>query len=269
MEVKQISSLQNPLVKEVLRLSEKSSERRKTGQFIVEGVREVSLAIQAGHKINTLIICREIYQPDHLYPVKPEMSGAGVFEVTPAVYAKMAYRGHAEGVLAVVEKFDTKIDNIVLSENPIILLLESVEKPGNLGAILRTADAAGVDAVVICDPATDVYNPNVIRSSLGCVFSVQIAVCDHKQWFSWAKKNSIKTILASLQAEKHHFEADLTQPLALVFGTEADGLSPVWYEHADEKLKIPMKGKIDSLNVSASAAILVFEVVRQRMVKQH
>jgi RNA methyltransferase, TrmH family len=264
METKFISSLQNPFVKEVVKLSEKSSERHKRKQFIVEGRREVSLAIQAGYRVISLVVCSSLYQPDTVYPIPFDSYKNLLVEVSENVYARMAYRSNAEGIMAVMEMFDTSLDKTEFSATPFLVVLEAVEKPGNLGAILRTADAAGVDAVVICDPTTDVFNPNVIRSSLGCFFSVKISVCNTEQWFKWASYNGIITMLASVQAEKPYFDVDFRQPLALVFGTEADGLSPVWYENADEILKIPMGGKIDSLNVSASAAIMVFEAVRQR-----
>jgi RNA methyltransferase, TrmH family len=264
MDVKQISSLQNPLVKEVVKLGGKSSERRKTGCFVIEGRREVSLAIHAGYSLKDLIVCPALYIPDPHYPVLIEKYQEITKDVSENVYSKIAYRGNAEGIMAVAEYSGIDLQYIKLKSTPLIIVLESVEKPGNLGAILRTADAAGVDAVVICDPSTDIYNPNIIRSSLGCVFTVQTAVCSIDEWFHWASAAGIKTMLASVQSEKHYFNADLSQPVALVFGTEADGLSPMWYQKANEKLKIPMAGKIDSLNVAASAAIMIFDAVRQR-----
>jgi RNA methyltransferase, TrmH family len=264
MEFKLISSLQNPLVKDVVKLSQKSNERKTAGLFVVEGIREVSLALQSGIKVRHLFICEHIYKSDDSYPIEIGKYPTAMVKVNPEVYAKIAYRGSAEGILAIFESFDTKLQNLNASENSIFIVLESVEKPGNLGAILRTADAAGVDGVIICDPQTDVFNPNVIRSSLGCLFTVKIAVCDRDEYFRWATTLKLSTKLASVQATDYYYKSDLKGPLSLVFGTEAEGLSADWYEHAHEKLKIPMEGMIDSLNVAASVAIMVFEAKRQR-----
>ncbi len=265
MNTKLISSLQNPLVKDLVKLSQKSQERKNSKRFIVEGVREVSLALLAGVKLHHLFICDDIYHEDAEYPVDLSKYQSCLVNVTPAVYAKLAYRSGVEGIIGVMENFDTRLHSFSLSSNPLCIVLESVEKPGNLGAILRTADAAGVDGVIICDPSTDVFNPNVIRASLGCVFSVKVSVCSTGEYFEWAKEHSITNMLASVQAERSYHMADMSKPLALVFGTEADGLSPIWYNATTEKLKIPMQGRIDSLNVSASVAILVFEAKRQRL----
>lgn len=264
MENHTIASLQNPLVKKVVKLLQKSAERKNEGLFVAEGVREIFLLIHAGYTINKLFICEELYRKDENYPVEPNEYSNGKVLVSPEVFNKMAYRGHSGGILALVESRFTLLDELTLSDSPLLVVLESVEKPGNLGAILRTADAAGVEGVVICDPQTDVYNPNVIRSSLGCLFSVPVVVCDTESWFRWAEEKNITTAIASVQAQKLYFKADLTRPMALAFGTEADGLTKIWYENSSEHLVIPMAGKIDSLNVSASAAIMIFEAVRQR-----
>jgi RNA methyltransferase, TrmH family len=264
MEVKLISSLQNPLVKDLVKLSQKSNERKTSGLFVVEGVREVSLATQAGISVRHLLLCDDIYQKDECYPIIPEHFSRSLVKVTPEVYAKIAYRGNAEGVMAVMESFDTSLENLKVFQNSLFIVLESIEKPGNLGAILRTADAAGVDGVIICDAQTDIFNPNVIRSSLGCLFSVKIAICDREKYFEWAKNMKLSTKLASVQATNPYYKANLKGGISMVFGTEAGGLSPAWYEHAFEGLKIPMEGMIDSLNVAASVAIMVFEAKRQR-----
>jgi RNA methyltransferase, TrmH family len=267
MDSRYISSPQNPLVKEVVKLTQKAGERRMKGSFVAEGVREVSLALKAGIRLKYLFLCEDIYSEDKNYPVnfppQPQL-----MRVSREVYSKMAYRGNAEGIMAMLEVFDTSLEQLQVSASPLFLVLESVEKPGNLGAILRTADAAGVDAVIICDPQTDVFNPNVIRSSLGCLFSVKVAICDTQDYFRWAAENKIKTMLASVQASQPYYEADMKQPLALIFGTEADGLSAIWYKSENIAITIPMEGQIDSLNVSASAAILVFEARRQRNLMQ-
>jgi len=259
-----INSLQNSLVKQVVKLSEKSQERKKTGWFVAEGRREVSLALQSGVGLYKLFICEDLYTEDKHYPIVMDSISQKVVYVSSQVYARMAYRGSAEGVLAILESFPVGLDHLVPCPNPLYLILESVEKPGNLGAVLRTADASGVDAVIICDPQTDIFNPNVIRSSLGCIFTVGVAVCSSPSWFEWATSNGVSTFIASVQAEKPYYMADMCQPVALAFGSEAEGLSDIWYERSAQQLKIPMEGKIDSLNVSASAAIMVFEARRQR-----
>ncbi len=269
MEHKFISSNHNPLVKEVIKLQQKAAERKGSGLFVVEGVREVSLALKAGIGVEHLFFCEELFVEDPAYPVFLPNHTLPIVNVTVGVYAKMAYRGNAEGVMAVMHKFETSIENVEPSQPAMVVVLESVEKPGNLGAILRTADAAGADAVVICDSKSDIFNPNVIRSSLGCLFSLKVAVCHANEFFNWAEQHNLTTMIASVQASKTYYEADMTQGLALVFGTEADGLSSIWYEKAHEHLNIPMAGKIDSLNVSASAAIMTFEVVRQRKLFAH
>src|SRR5258706_6486660 len=167
-------------------------------------------------------------------------------------------------MIAVAEQKPHLLSQIKLKKNPLILVLEAVEKPGNLGAILRTADAAGVDAVIICDPQTDFYNPNVIRSSVGCVFTNQLAAVSSDVAIAWLKKTQIITVCTSLQASRPYHQIDFTQPCAIVMGTEATGLSELWTKNSDANIIIPMQGKIDSMNVSNAAAVVVFEVLRQR-----
>ncbi len=264
MEKLTISSLQNPLVKKVVKLSQKPAERKRERLFVAEGVREVFLLINARYAIKKIFICEAYFKKDEDYPLEPDSFLSETIFVSPEVYDKMAYRSNSGGILALVESKFIRLEDLNLSANPLFVVLESVEKPGNLGAILRTADAAGVDAVIICDPQTDIYNPNVIRSSMGCLFSVSVVVCDSQSWFNWAARNKIANTITSLQAHKPYYNADFTKPVALAFGTEADGLTQVWYENSSEHLIIPMLGIIDSLNVSASAAIIIFEAVRQR-----
>ena len=263
-----ISSLQNPLVKQVVKLQQKASERKQNNQFVAEGVREVSLAIQAGIEPELLCICPDIFSPDKSYPLDTESFTKQTRYVSAGVYNKMAYRQNVEGVLMVAQKYQLPLEKVKLTDRPLIIVLESVEKPGNLGAVLRTADAVNADAVVICDHQTDIFNPNVIRSSLGCVFTRQIALCKSDEFIYWASQKHIKTLLASVQAREYYFEKDMTEGIALIFGTEAHGLSEIWYKRADEKVKIHMQGKTDSLNVSASVAVMLFEAQRQRMIRE-
>lgn len=260
--IEKITSVQNPKIKNIVKLQQKSSERRKQNLVVIEGMREISLAIKSGIQFKTLFICPNIISIDVV------MTNVNInvqrFEISTEIFEKLAYRDSTEGVIALVEPQQLKLENIKLQENPLVIVLESVEKPGNLGAILRTADAAKVDAVIICDPLTDIYNPNIIRSSVGCVFTNQVIACSTDETINWLKENGIKSYAAALTANKYYHEKDFTQPTAIVIGTEADGLTEKWLKGADEQIIIPMSGEIDSLNVSTSTAILVFEAMRQR-----
>ena len=253
-----ITSLKNPKIKDLLSLSEKSRERRERGLFVVEGLREVSRALAAGYEAQTLFVCEE-YLGEPL-AVEPEK----VFPVSKEVYGRIAYRGGTEGVVAILRTKVRLLEELTLRDNPLILVLESVEKPGNIGAVLRSADAAGVDAVLICDPLTDLYNPNLIRASLGALFSVPTLCCTSQEAATWLKRHGIAILTAQLQDSELYYDTDMTHGTALVMGTEDRGLSPFWREQADAHIRIPMAGMMDSLNVSVSAAILCFEAVRQR-----
>lgn len=261
-----ITSLQNPRVKEVTALQGSSSLRREKGLFVVEGVRETERCIEAGFRLRTVFLCPGHCPKDMAAVSIPE--GVRVFEVSDAVYGKMAYRGGTEGIISVVYAGEARtleaLDNAVTGDSPLIVAVESVEKPGNLGAILRTADAAGVSAVIICDPLTDLYNPNLIRASLGGVFTRNIAVCTSAEAIEWLKSRGIRILTAQLQDSELYYDTDMTGGTALVFGSEADGLTDIWRQAADAHIRIPMLGRIDSLNVSASMAILCYEVLRQR-----
>ena len=250
MEDNIITSVQNARIKHVVALQQKSSLRREEELFVVEGQREIGHCIACGYEIAELFVC-----PSRL----DNLDNSGILEsleklvVSPQVYEKMAYRGSTEGVIAVAR---CKTHG-----------LESVEKPGNLGAILRTAEAAGVDAVIVCDPLTDLYNPNLIRASIGGVFSVPTAVCTSEECIAFLKSNGIKILTAQLQDSYEYYDYDMTQATALIMGTESTGLTNQWREAADAHIRIPMLGRLDSLNVSVSAAILMYEAVRQRKVK--
>ena len=266
-----ITSLQNQLVKDIVRLQQKPAERRRSGLFVAEGRREVSLALSAGIRSVRLLLCPDIYMEDPAYPLPvPERQTHPVTTVSRTVYNKLAWRKDAEGVLLVGEQGDMSLKNLSLPESPLLLVIEGVEKPGNLGAILRTADAAGADALIVTDSRTDIYNPNVIRSSLGCLFSVPVVSCSNHeaiQWLTRAEnwKGTVPVIFSALlQTSIPYDEADMTGPTALVFGAEDKGLSDEWRAVSHQHIRIPMAGKIDSLNLAASAAILAFEVVRQR-----
>jgi len=285
-----ISSGQNPKIKELLALQEKSKHRRQTGLFVVEGVREIEHCIASGYEIDTIFYCPDILhdgcdigEPSAVAPSLPASAGplpltrpwvatgssmsqpsCRRFEVTREVYDKIAYRGGTEGMIAEVRCKKHGLESLKLRENPLIVILESVEKPGNLGAVLRSADAAGADAVIICDPLTDLYNPNLIRSSIGAIFTVPCAACTSEECIAWLKKNNVKILTAQLQDSEWYYDTDMKCGTAIVIGTEATGLTDIWREAADAHIKIPMLGRLDSLNASVSAAILLFEAVRQR-----
>ncbi len=253
-----ISSSQNPKIKQLQKLQEKSSERRKTGLFVIEGKRELQLAIEASHTIKSLFHCPEIAKLD-----LPPTEQNKVLQINKEIFSKLAYRENSDGIIAVATASIYKLESLNLTKNPFIIVLEAVEKPGNLGAILRTADAAKVDAVLICDPKTDIYNPNVIRSSVGCVFTLPIITGTNDEIFDWLNEKNITPYSAALTAKKLYQNTDFTTPCAIVMGTEATGLSDFWLSKT-KQIKIPMRGKIDSLNVSACTAILTFEAMRQR-----
>jgi len=261
--MEQITSLQNPRVKQIVQLS-KARERREQGLVVVEGAREIGLALKAGYVPEVVYVCPEIYAKSEYPELLSRIAPSKVIAFSQAVFEKVAYREGSDGLIALIKPKDHRLDQLQLKDNPFIIVLESVEKPGNLGAVLRTADAAKVDAVVICDPLTDLYNPNVIRSSVGCLFTVPVAVCSSKDCLDWMHAHKIQSFAAELQASEWYHECDFKSSSAILMGTEADGLTDYWLENADKRIKIPMRGVIDSLNVSVSTAVLTFEAMRQR-----
>lgn len=268
MRIETITSAQNPKIKELQALYEKSRLRREMSLFVVEGRRELLHCIEAGFKVKTFFVCRDIIAERELSEIteKAERNGtvSGMVEVPAALYNKIAYRGGTEGIIAEIEYKELSINDLHLSKNPLVVVLESVEKPGNLGAVLRSADAAGADAMIVCDPLTDLYNPNLIRASIGAVFSRQVACASSADTIRWLKDNGIKIYTAQLQDTEWYYDTDMTNPTAIVMGTESTGLTDIWRKAADAHIRIPMLGQLDSLNVSVSAAILLYEAVRQR-----
>jgi len=258
-----ITSAQNPRIKNLVAL-QRSRERRLLNRIIIEGYREISLALAAGFPVKELYTCRSIDTENSLGLLMEHLDKSQVFEISVDVFEKLAYREASDGLIAVAEPKMLKLNDIQLSSNPLIIVLEAVEKPGNLGAVLRTADAANVDAVIVCDPLSDLYNPNAIRSSIGCIFTKQVVACTSSEAIEWLQKKNIPTYAAALTATDYYHDTDLSGTAALVMGTEATGLSRLWLSKADHQIKIPMLGRIDSLNVATSAAILVFEAMRQR-----
>ncbi|SEW10486.1 RNA methyltransferase, TrmH family [Prevotella sp. khp7] len=261
MEENIITSVQNARIKHVVALQQKSSLRREEGLFVVEGQREIEHCIACGYEVVELFVLNTI---DYSGSIAPTF-------VTPQVYEKMAYRGSTEGIIAVVRCKEhsllTLCSSLSAKPRPLIVVLESVEKPGNLGAILRTAEAAKVDAVIVCDPLTDLYNPNLIRASIGGVFCVPVAVCTSGECIAFLKEHDIRILTAQLQDSYEYYDYDMRHATAIVMGTESTGLTDQWREAADAHIRIPMLGRLDSLNVSVSAAILMYEAVRQRQSK--
>jgi TrmH family RNA methyltransferase len=262
---KLITSLQNPLIKNILLLQEKPRERKVQNLMVVEGLREIKLALVSGFTVSALYYCRDFISDNDLKSlISHAVSSFEMIEVPPEIYNRLAYRKDHEGVIALANPKRMLFHDIHLSSNPLLLVLESVEKPGNLGAILRTADAAGLDAVIICDPQTDIYNPNAIRSSIGCIFTMPVITSTTEHTILWLRNNKIKMLGTALTSSHPYHEADFTMSCAIIMGSEANGLSQKWLDEADGLIRIPMKGRIDSMNVSASAAIVIFEALRQR-----
>ncbi|MBR1489313.1 MAG: RNA methyltransferase [Bacteroidales bacterium] len=287
MKTEQVTSAQNPKIRNLLLLQEKSRARREQGLFVVEGRRELQHCLEAGFTVRTVFVCPEVAGEDSfasLGMTKDVSSGttstchseeaggrrknlAGeplVIEIPEPLYRKVAYREGTEGVIAEVEVRERRLEDLVLPENPLVVVLEAVEKPGNLGAVLRSADAARADAVIVCDPLTDLWNPNLIRASLGGIFTVPTVAATSEETIAWLKAHGIRILTAQLQDSSWYYDVDMTVGTALVMGTESTGLTDIWRRAADAHIRIPMLGRLDSLNVSVSAAILLFEAVRQR-----
>ena len=279
-----ITSAQNPKIKNLLLLQEKSKARREQGLFVVEGRRELEHCLEGGFTVRTVFVCPEITDassfdsagiyfsgrcPKNQIPAtsvlrRPTYTEASVIEIPEQLYRKVAYRDSTEGIIAEVEYKSLSLEDLQLPENPLIVVLEAVEKPGNLGAVLRSADAAGADAVFICDPLTDLYNPNLIRASIGAVFTVPTVAVSSEEAIGFLKGRGIQILTAQLQDSSLYYDVDMRQGTAIVMGTESTGLTPLWRQAADAHIRIPMLGRLDSLNVSVSASILLFEAVRQR-----
>ncbi|WP_133644895.1 TrmH family RNA methyltransferase [Zeaxanthinibacter enoshimensis] len=264
--ITEVSSPQNPIVKKITALQEKSRDRRKSGLFVLEGIRELNLALGAGYKVESLLLCPELVPPGKKEEIlRNQGIPDHVIHVSLQIYRKIAYRGGTEGVMAIMQAGKHDLEDLSFNrKNPLVLVAEAPEKPGNIGALLRTADAAALDAVLIANPRTDLYNPNIIRSSVGCLFSVPVATGTTQQIIDFLKLQKLQIWCAALSASKPYHEVDLSVGGAIVVGTEAAGLSEQWLSNSDSNIIIPMQGAIDSMNVSVSAAILIFEAMRQR-----
>lgn len=258
--MEKITSPQNPQIKKIIKLR-KASARRKEDLVVIEGHHEILLAHEAGLKPEALFVANELQKEKELPSWKKNIE---TYLLDKEIFQKISIRENPDGFLCIAKPKQLELQNIELGENPYIVVLEGVEKPGNLGAILRTADAAGVDAVIISDPKTDIYNPNTIRASLGTVFTNKIARASNEDTVKWLKHNKINILATTPSANKNYTETDMSGAIAIVVGTEHEGLSDVWLKEANIKVKIPMKGKIDSLNASVSTALVVYEALRQR-----
>ena len=260
--MKQITSIQNPYIKSLVQLQEKAKARKQSGTFLIEGKREIELAIKGNYELETILFLPELISKDQI--TKLTNDPIEFIVINKEVYQKLAYRDTTEGIIAIAKTKSLSLFNLKLPKNPLILVMESIEKPGNIGAILRTCDAANIDAVIIANPKSDLYNPNIVRSSVGCLFTNQIAMGTSEEIIQFLKNKNIAIFGATLQNSNFYHTQNYTTPTALVVGTEATGLTQVWRDNASQNIIIPMQGEIDSMNVSVASAILLFEAKRQR-----
>jgi TrmH family RNA methyltransferase len=259
---KHISSISNPLIKHLLSLQKKSKLRKSNNEFIIEGVQELTYAIEANYIMKQVLVCPDVFENN----IRLEDLPGDVIDISKEVFEKLAYRTTTGGIIALASTQALSLHDLRFKTNsPLILVAEAPEKPGNIGALLRTCDAAHLDAVIIANPKTDLYNPNIIRSSVGTIFTNSIATGSTSEIIDYLKANSIQIFAAALQESTSYLEEDFSRPTAIVVGTEHEGLSESWRSQASKIIKIPMEGKVDSLNVSVSAAILIFEAKRQRL----
>ncbi|HNQ67289.1 MAG TPA: RNA methyltransferase [Bacteroidales bacterium] len=260
-----ISSNKNDLIKDISTIQSKSKERRLRNITMIEGVKEVSIAAKAGVYFDKVLFCPEIILESEVKSIIGIRNAqVQLYELTQEVFSKISYRETTGGIICIAKTKEKILDDLEIGDNSLFIVLESVEKPGNLGAICRIADAAKVSGIIICDPLTDIYNPNTVRASLGCVFSVDIVTSATDNVIKWLRDKNVNIFAAELKASEYYHKINLYGKTALVFGTEATGLTKKWVDNADFRIKIPMSGEIDSLNVSVSVAIMVFEAMRQR-----
>ncbi len=265
MAVEKITSLQNPRIKQLVKLRDRRP-RDEAGVFLIEGYRQIRRALEKNIRLHELYVCPDWYLGENEPALIAQAADAGalVVELSKDAFAKIAYRERPDGLLALAPQWKRSLDELTLSAEPFILVVEAIEKPGNLGTILRSADAAGCEAVIVCDPVTDIFNPNVVRASTGVLFSVPLVVAESKEVHAWLKTKSVRMVATTPAAEKLYTEVDLRGPLAVIMGSEQYGLSDFWLSNADLPIRIPMAGQADSLNVAMATIITLFEAVRQR-----
>ncbi|WP_019039357.1 TrmH family RNA methyltransferase [Psychroflexus tropicus] len=258
---KEITSTSNSLIKHIIQLQKKSKVRRTEKEFIIEGAQELQLALKSGYSIKQVLVCFKIFD----FEISLEEIGCEIIEISKEVFEKLAYRSTTGGIVGIAEALKLNLNELKFNTStPLVVVAEAPEKPGNIGALLRTCDAAQADAFILADPKTDLYNPNIIRSSVGTVFTNQVAIGSTSEIIDYLRKMNIQIYAAALQNSTSYLEEDFKNATAIVLGTEHEGLTEDWRTHADKIIKIPMQGKVDSLNVSVSAAILIFEAKRQR-----
>lgn len=260
-----ISSVQNARVKEAIHLRERR-ERDKTGLFLIEGYRELLRAVDANRPIKQLFICPQLFlgSNEEVLIERIKTRGAQVFVCSEAVFQKLSYRDRPDGLIAIAPQQHLSLQELALKKNPFLIVAEAIEKPGNLGTILRSSDAVGLDALIVCDRCTDIYNPNVVRASVGTLFTIPVIEAEGKTTLQWLKEHNIAILAATPSAEKEYTEVDMTKPLAIAVGTEQLGLSELWMKNADLQVRIPMRGVADSLNVAMATTLLMYEALRQR-----
>lgn len=260
-----ITSVTNARVKRLVKLRNRR-ERDASGVFLIEGYRELSRAVEAGLTIREIYVCPDLFLGDneHALIERTVAAGAERIELGPEAFRKVSYRDRPEGLVGLADQFPTTLDRLSLSPNPLILVVESIEKPGNLGTMLRTADAAAVDAVIVCEPTTDPFNPNVVRASLGCLFLVPLAISSTPDAMRWLENHGITTFAATPAAMVPHWQADFRGPAAIAIGSEQYGLTEAWLRESTVQVRIPMGGRVDSLNAAMAAGVILFEAVRQR-----
>lgn len=261
-----ITSLQNPRIKEAVRLRDRRS-RDETGLFLIEGYRELKRAVDAGRKITTVFYCPDLFLGENESALL-EKSGAELVLCSPEVFAKISYRDRPDGLLGIGPQLHLRLSDLRLSKNPFLVIAEGIEKPGNLGTILRSCDAAGVDAVIVCDKTTDIHNPNVVRSSVGTLFTLPVIEAGSVETLIFLKEKKIQIAAATPDAKLEYTQADFSIPVAIAVGTEQLGLSEAWMKEADCQVRIPMHGVADSLNVASATTLLLYEVVRQRSLRR-
>lgn len=260
-----ITSLQNPRVKQLVKLRDRR-DRDEAGLFLVEGYREVRRALEKKIRLTELYFCPEWFLGENEPALieQARLAGAQLFELSKEAFAKCAYRDRPDGLLAVAPQWKHALADLKLSPHPFLLVVESIEKPGNLGTILRSADAAGVDSVIVCDAVTDIFNPNVVRSSTGVLFSVPVVVADSATVHAWLREKGVRIVATTPDTPNIYTQVDLCGPLAIVMGSEQYGLSEFWLKESNQLVCIPMAGQADSLNVAMATIITLFEAVRQR-----
>jgi len=271
---KEITSLQNPKLKDAIKLKERSA-REESGLFIIEGYREIKRAVDAGIHLQTLFFCPELFlgvnEPDLLKQITA--AGSELISCSERVFTKLSYRDRPDGLVAIAIQMKYQLRDLIArladKKTPFLVIAESIEKPGNLGSILRSADAAGADGVIVCDRCTDIYNPNVVRASVGTLFTLPVVEASSAETLIWLRSKKIKVVAATPSAQEEFTDANLQGPIAIVVGTEQIGLSELWMKAADKQVRIPMQGVADSLNVATAATLLLYEVLRQRKAPLH